>query len=866
MNRAWIGVVAAMALPLSMLTAWPATAADGAPPPARLTPGVGAPASPGQELARGVIVRTTGAAALATARSGVSELPVDVKVVRSRSIAVSTDVLLFDRLIPLDQAEEVAAALQDQRGVIWAEPDVRVHLTSTPAIPNDPFFPQLTGMWDGGGARDFSIKAPLAWNKQVGQPNVVVAVLDTGITRHPDLDSNLVSGYDFVSDVPGANDGDGWDPDPSDPGDWITLGESAMPFGPFDGCQVGASSWHGTHVAGTVAAIQNDSFGVTGVSPGVRLQTVRVLGKCGGFLSDVAAGITWASGGSVPGAPANPTPAKVLNLSLGSDGSCPAAYSSAISGAISRGATVVVAAGNEDEPMTVKSPVSCPGVVAVTATDINGQRTLYSNYGVSAGQATIAAPGGDVSAPGDRDKGILSTINPGTTSPVYDGNWYLAYRQGTSMAAPHVAGAAALLYSVGHTSATRVRELLVSAVQPFPAYGNRWDCTVIACGAGILDLSRMDLSPPVPDAPISVSATPGDRSATVTWQAPASDGGSPITGYTATASPGGATCTTTGALTCQVLGLTNGTAYTFTVRASNTNGMSVASAASAAVTPRSVPSAPSGVTGLFGDRAVTVSWQAPASDGGSPITGYSATASPGGATCTTTGALTCLVSGLTNGTAYTFTVQATNVVGTSAASVASAPVTPRTTPDAPRAVTGRPGDQSVTVSWQAPASDGGSPITGYSATAAPGGATCTTSGALTCVISGLGNGTAYTFAVTATNAVGTSPVSVESPPVSPRVPPSLPGAVSGFKLGKFTKRGPAYEVVIRWRPPVSSGGAPVIGYQGRLGTRGAWSELNQSGARLTQLRPGTRFVFQVRAVNEAGPGAVATYRLTTPRR
>ena len=179
------------------------------------------------------------------------------------------------------------------------------------------------------------------------------------------------------------------------------------------------------------------------------------------------------------------------------------------------------------------------------------------------------------------------------------------------------------------------------------------------------------------------------------------------------------------------------------------------------------PSAPSGVTGVAGDGEVTVSWTAPTSNGGSAITGYTVTASPGGATCTTTGATTCVVTGLTNGTAYTFTVTATNAVGTSPASSPSSPVTPVSVPSAPSGVTGVAGDGEVTVSWTAPTSSGGSPITGYTVTASPGGATCTTTGATTCVVTGLTNGTAYTFTVTAANADGIGPASTPSFPVTP---------------------------------------------------------------------------------------------------
>jgi Zn-dependent metalloprotease len=272
----------------------------------------------------------------------------------------------------------------------------------------------------------------------------------------------------------------------------------------------------------------------------------------------------------------------------------------------------------------------------------------------------------------------------------------------------------------------------------------------------------------VPGPPTAVTATAGTAEALVSWSAPASDGGSPITGYRVTPSPGGASVTVTGATTAKVTGLTNGIAYTFTVAATNAVGVSPASLASGPVTPAvQVPGAPTSVLAAAGDAQAVVSWAAPVTDGGSAVTGYLLTASPGGETVRTTVATSATVTGLANGTAYTFTVKAENAAGTSPASLASAAVTPTAVPDAPTGVEATAAQEAAVVSWSAPVSDGGSPITGYQVTASPGGAFVTTTGATTVTVGGLTNGTAYTFTVTAESAAGTSPASAPSVSVTP---------------------------------------------------------------------------------------------------
>ena len=213
-------------------------------------------------------------------------------------------------------------------------------------------------------------------------------------------------------------------------------------------------------------------------------------------------------------------------------------------------------------------------------------------------------------------------------------------------------------------------------------------------------------------------------------------------------------------------GLTNGTAYTFVVRAANNDGFGLPSAPSAPVVPAAtVPGAPTGVSATGGNTNATVSWVAPVADGGTPITGYVITAQPGGATVNTEQARHSVVVGsLVNGTAYTFTVKAVNAVGQSQASAASAAATPSTVPSAPQNVAGVVGNSTIALTWAAPASNGGAPLTGYTVTVTPGATSQSVDATTTSVqITGLTNGTAYTVAVTAANARGTGPAATTAP-------------------------------------------------------------------------------------------------------
>ena len=377
-----------------------------------------------------------------------------------------------------------------------------------------------------------------------------------------------------------------------------------------------------------------------------------------------------------------------------------------------------------------------------------------------------------------------------------------------------------------------------------------------AVGTGAASSPSTPVTPiTVPDAPTGVTAVAGNASASVSWSAPAFDGGSAVTGYTVTSSPGGHTCSTA-TTTCTVNGLTNGTPYTFTVTATNTVGTGAASSPSTAVTPQAgAPGAPTGVTAVAGNAWAAVSWVAPTNNGGSSITGYTVTSSPASAGCTTSGSTpptTCTVNGLTNGTPYTFQVTATNGSGTSSLSSPSTAVTPATVPDAPTGVTAVAGNGSAAVSWSAPASDGGSAITGYTVTSSPGSLTCTTTSALSCTVNGLTNGTPYTFTVTAKNAKGTGVASSPSTAVTPQA--VVPGAPTGVKGSPGDT-----SVTVSWTAG-SNGGSPITGYTVTSSptSLGCTATAPATHCTVTGLTNGTPYTFQVSATNGVGTGPLSS--------
>jgi len=400
-----------------------------------------------------------------------------------------------------------------------------------------------------------SINAPTAWNVTFGSSSVVVAVIDTGVRfDHPDFTNTDGSsqfikttdttdftagyvGYDFIgygeagttssaNAIATANDGNGADGDPSDPGDWVSQADiNAGTLG--SGCtssDIGNSSWHGTHVSSLIAAATNNNVGMAGVAGGVKLLPVRVLGKCGGYDSDIMAGMLWSAGIAVPGIPTNPNPAKVLNMSLGGDGACTGTgsgtYPGTIASVTAAGATIVVAAGNS-EGEAVGVPGNCPGVITVAALRQAGTKVGFSSVSgaasASVNPVTIAAPGGNCvnvdangNATGPCLYPILAAGNSGVTVPVPNNNYY-DEGFGTSYSTPLVTGTVALMLSERpQLTPAQIKTLLTNTVRAFPTTGGSTGiaachtgttakqdecyCTTSTCGAGMLDTGNAVLA------------------------------------------------------------------------------------------------------------------------------------------------------------------------------------------------------------------------------------------------------------------------------------------------------------------------------------------------------------------------------------
>ncbi|WP_019062781.1 S8 family peptidase [Streptomyces prunicolor] len=361
------------------------------------------------------------------------------------------------------EVADVIAEFRADPQVSYVVPD---RLNTPQADPNDTEYAKQWDLFESTAG----MNVPAAWPTSTGS-GVTVAVIDTGYVTHSDLAANIVAGYDFITDTAVSVDGDGRDSNPADPGDYYAANECGTGIGASN------SSWHGTHVAGTIAAATNNSKGIAGIAYGAKISPLRVLGKCGGYDSDIIDAITWASGGTVSGVPANGNIAKVINMSLGGDGACTSATQSAITAAVNRGTTVVVAAGNDNDNVANHSPGNCNNVISVAATNRAGAKASYSNYG---SLVDISAPGGQTST--GTANGIYSTLNSGTKTPSTES---YAYYQGTSMATPHIAGLVALMKSANSSlTPAQIESAVKTNARALPG-----SCSG-GCGAGLADAAK----------------------------------------------------------------------------------------------------------------------------------------------------------------------------------------------------------------------------------------------------------------------------------------------------------------------------------------------------------------------------------------
>jgi serine protease len=428
----------------------------------------------------------------------------------SRAISADMHVMFVKPAVAGDTIAQTLAALNADSSVEFAQADERRYLH---AVPNDPLF---AAQWYMQSAEASAVRATTAWDTQVGNTGVVIAELDTGVRfDHPDLlrasgGGRLLPGYDMISaDSAGnfftANDGNGRDTDPSDAGDWVT---QANVDAPSNNCtEVGDSSWHGTRVAGILGALTNNSAGIAGLTWSPWILPVRVIGKCGGFNSDVLAGMRWAAGLAVPGVPANPYPADIINVSLGGDGPCQNLDQDTVDDVTAAGALLVVSAGNGvDSPapgggIEVSSPANCVGAAGIAGLRHVGTKVGFSNLGP---QIALGAPGGNCVNTGPGQDCLFSidtTTNIGATTATTNGYTdQQNFNVGTSFSAPIVAAIAGLMKSSnGNLSPAQLLSRLKEGASPFPNVGGvamcqspnsatpqlECNCTTATCGAGM---------------------------------------------------------------------------------------------------------------------------------------------------------------------------------------------------------------------------------------------------------------------------------------------------------------------------------------------------------------------------------------------
>lgn len=441
----------------------------------------------------------------------------------SRTLTGSLQVVEVSSAAAGESLESVLQRLRADPAVQYAEPDKR---RFAHAAPDDPLY---SGQWylQKGSSTPSAIDAISAWDTTTGRSGVVMADLDTGIRfDHPDLQraaegGRVLPGYDFVTDANIANDGDGRDPDATDPGDWISSADAASAA--FNGCSVADSSWHGTRTAGMLGALTNNSVGIAGINWVGWILPVRVLGKCGGVDSDILAAMLWAAGIHVEGVPDNPYPARIINMSLGAaDTTCPQSYLEVINQLATKGVTVIASAGNEGGP--VDTPANCSGVAGIAGLRHAGTKVGYSNLGPA---IALSAPAGNcVNSTGSCVYSIDTTYNLGATTPGTDAYTdQTHYNIGTSFSAPLVVGIAGLMLAVnGNLNASQTIARLKEGTLPFPVsddasiaqchvptsasdiQSSECNCTTQTCGAGLANAPQAVLAALRPIAAISLPA------------------------------------------------------------------------------------------------------------------------------------------------------------------------------------------------------------------------------------------------------------------------------------------------------------------------------------------------------------------------
>jgi serine protease len=508
-------------------------------------------------------------------------------------------------------SQALASRLAREPEVEYAVPDRR-RLART--LPNDALF---SSQWYLQSTEAAAINMVSAWDRSKGANGTLVAVIDTGVRRdHPDLAGKIVGGYDFIADAALGADDNGRDADYSDPGDYIDANDRSN-AALIDICGADAladnttSSWHGTRVSGLIAAATDNAIGIAGAGWNIRLLALRVLGKCGGYDSDIIAAMRWAAGLTVPGVPENQTPARVINLSLSAAGACEPSYTDAINAVTAKGVLIVAAAGNSDGP--VESPANCPGVLGVAGLRHVGTKVGYSSFGPEVG---ISAPAGNCVNVGVGEPCLFSlttTLNNGATAPgenTYSTPLHANY--GTSFSAPLAAATAALMFDMNEAlTPAKVISRIKSSATAFPTEAGLSDCpmtnqdaqcncTTATCGAGMLNAASALAAVALPSAAI-VARDPLTAGATIRLDG---SGSQTLTGHaivtwdwTVISAPEGARVEGTGSLVSLIAPY--GGTYRIRLRVVDDAGEVASSVVTLAVAGAAAPSGDSGGGGAL---------------------------------------------------------------------------------------------------------------------------------------------------------------------------------------------------------------------------------------------------------------------------